>query len=172
MSTSSPVQDLYEFIPDASSYSEFFFSSLCSGNQSCVCVCVCVYVCVCVDTCTCIFTEQGPSGVWLQRNGANRPSHRLFASGVVVGDEMFIFGGQGPNGAVFNDLHAFNFKTQQWKLIVLPSVPPPPEGRYAHMMGMRGHKLYISGGVNAAKLALEDVFVLDLKPYPGSAILF
>ena len=79
------------------------------------------------------------------------PSARYRHATAVIASTVYIYGGQGPNGAALNDLYALdsNFVWRQ-----LPS-EPSISGRFGHLLVSIGSKLHVMGGIPTARSGRE-----------------
>jgi len=102
----------------------------------------------------------------------NSPLRRSEHSAAVLGNTMWVFGGQvytGTTGAgvdlysTTNELWAYHFLTQQWEQRS-PANPPP--ARKDHTAVWFGHSMFIYGGVNTAFQNLTDLW----RYTPGVAV--
>ncbi|GLD94270.1 hypothetical protein PINS_up002881 [Pythium insidiosum] len=118
-------------------------------------------------------------------NGAPRPAPRSEAAGVVVNDQLFVFGGisyddgSGPNKSPvdFNDLWSYNLGNYSWQPVVSRDGSAPP-ARFSHSMSTFTDKngevflLVFSGRYLVAKswALLGDVWVFSLRTQRWTAV--
>jgi len=73
---------------------------------------------------------------------------------------VYVFGGKGPNGRLYNDL--FCLDVEKWTWSVVPSATSPPLGRFGHAMVAVEDKIVVFGGWDGA-VAFNDLWVYDLS---------
>ena len=92
------------------------------------------------------------------------PPGRYGHSAVVVGDQLFVFGGQGQFGCL-NDLWVFDFEACTWSLIDV--VGAPPSVRTSHCACVSDDVMFIFGGKDVAPgqdaVTHTDLYGFDLK---------
>ena len=89
------------------------------------------------------------------------PSPRYGHSAVLAGSRIIIFGGKGPKGAVYRDLHALDPVTMTW--YQGPEGGGAPTARFDHTANLvGGTKMFVFGGWNGNDF-YNDVFILDLE---------
>eukprot|EP00667_Euglena_gracilis_P001554 EG_transcript_1554 len=75
------------------------------------------------------------------------PAARCGHSACVIGTKMVIFGGNGHRQKHYNDLHEFDFETQEWSEIAVASKKSAwPVGRTGHTAVVYGKRVFIFGG--------------------------
>jgi len=72
----------------------------------------------------------------------NRPSPRYGHTAIVFSNFMWIFGGM-DGEKVFNDVHIFNFETQEWREVECEEMP---EKRYFYSAVLKEDCIYVFGG--------------------------
>jgi len=89
------------------------------------------------------------------------PLARYGHSATLAGSRIICFGGKGPKGAVYRDLHALDPVTMTW--FQGPEGGGAPNARFDHTANLiGGTKLFVFGGWNGQEF-FNDVFVLDLE---------
>lgn len=89
------------------------------------------------------------------------PPSRYGHSSVLAGSRIIIFGGKGPKGVVYRDLHALDPVTMTW--YQGPEGGGAPAARFDHTANLiGGTKMFVFGGWNGNDF-FNDVFVLDLE---------
>eukprot|EP01125_Pyxidicula_operculata_P016347 TRINITY_DN5616_c0_g1_i2.p1 TRINITY_DN5616_c0_g1~~TRINITY_DN5616_c0_g1_i2.p1 ORF type:complete len:435 (-),score=88.79 TRINITY_DN5616_c0_g1_i2:22-1326(-) len=73
-----------------------------------------------------------------------KPSSRVGASGCVIGDFFYIFGGSNNKGAFMNELWRLNLSDYSWQQLKPNGVPPNSRDR--HSVVNYNDKMYIFGG--------------------------
>jgi hypothetical protein len=103
------------------------------------------------------------------------PSPRWLHSGVALEMRLFIFGGEGANFQILDDLHMYDHMIGSWRAIRV--LDPHPPGRMLHSASVVQHKMFIIGGIGQKstngcilkteetqrKTELSDVWQLDLR---------
>ena len=103
---------------------------------------------------------------WTTVATTNAPTPRYGHSASVVGDKMYVFGGE-RSGTVFKDLFAYDFATATWEYVQASNSPSP---RYDHAAAVSGSTLIVSGGRSNDKI-LSDAWALDLNTMTWSALV-
>ena len=99
------------------------------------------------------------------------PGHRDSHSAVLVGLQMFVFGGTNGSRKV-NDLHVLDLVTKEWTRPDCKGMPPcPRESHTATLIG--DDRIMIFGGSGEGEANyLNDLHVLDLKTTTDSTALY
>lgn len=85
------------------------------------------------------------------------PEGRCRHSAVVCGNKMYVFGGEGNNGEVFDDLWVFNFDLESWTNIKKELNQMWPSGRFHHgAVLIGGQSLIIGCGLHSKNNYLSD----------------
>ncbi|MBE0646181.1 MAG: hypothetical protein IH596_00185 [Bacteroidales bacterium] len=101
------------------------------------------------------FSQQGD---WTQLNPSDPPDARQGHTMVTLPDgQVIMFGGEGPDDYMFNDLHIF--RQNNWEEVI-PNNDPPPS-RAEHQAWMEGDKMVIYGGQGENTL-LNDMWTYDI----------
>ncbi len=120
-------------------------------------------------------------GAWRQvPDGATTPGARArhaMVSDVDAGRAL-LFGGRTRTGStgdyrLFNDLWAFEFKTESWSQLTTSGTTPSPRGGTSMVLSKKRNKLYVFGGSTSttdAFTAKNDTYSLDLKTGVWTAI--
>ena len=87
------------------------------------------------------------------------PGPRYGHTAVLAGSRIVIFGGRGPSGVHYRDLHALDPITMTW--YQGPEGGNAPMGRLNHSASLISTKMYIFGGWNKETF-FNDMYVLDL----------
>ena len=87
------------------------------------------------------------------------PAPRAGHSAVILGDDMYIFGGKDCDTRM-NDLWKLNLITKEWTQIECEGAPSV---RCGHSAQIWGHYMIIYGGFFALCQELNDMHVFDLK---------
>ncbi|XAR58494.1 Phosphoprotein phosphatase [Bertholletia excelsa] len=109
-------------------------------------------------------TAQKPY-VWQRLNpGGDRPCARMYATGCIRSDGMFLLcGGRDSSGLPLSDAYGLLMhRNGQWEWTIAPGQSPSP--RYEHAAAFVGARLYVTGGVLRGGRAVEGeaaVSVLD-----------
>eukprot|EP01083_Nonionella_stella_P262594 892745_1 len=88
------------------------------------------------------------------------PPARQNSAVVMVGREMFVFGGSNK-GFLFNDMYAFDTEKHIWREIPTRGDLPPARDRHA-MVFVRG-ALYVFGGHSTEVEYAHDMYALDVR---------
>ena len=97
----------------------------------------------------------------LVQAGGVKPTPRWQCVSGALEQRMFIFGGEGMNFEVLNDLHLYDHKTRMWiKLRTVEPVPPP---RMMHSGCTVGDKLVVVGGIGSSAKDLSDTWILEMR---------
>lgn len=89
------------------------------------------------------------------------PTTRYGHSAVLAGSRIIVFGGKGPKGAVYRDLHALDPVTMTW--YQGPEGGGAPTARFDHTANLvGGTKMFVFGGWNGNDF-FNDVYILDLE---------
>ncbi|KAF8382230.1 hypothetical protein PRIPAC_71372 [Pristionchus pacificus] len=100
------------------------------------------------DFATATWTEMATTG--------DRPAWRDFHTAVVIGDDMFVFGGRcdimgqyhSTRDVYDEQMRALNLKTNRWR--VVETKGSIPSGRRSHSAFSYSSKMYVIGGFNGA----------------------
>ena len=84
---------------------------------------------------------------------ARAPAARYGHAAAAVGATVYVFGGRGERGAVFNDLWALDCEKWEWRQ--LPSSTAPPSPRFAASLAAVGGRLVAFGGWDGAVPSAE-----------------
>lgn len=105
-------------------------------------------------------TATSPLLNWtsVSATGSSKPSARYGHAATVVGTRVYVFGGRGERGAVFNDLWALDVNTWAWSR--LPSSSAPPSPRFGHSLTAVGGRLVVFGGWDGHR-ANGEIWVFD-----------
>jgi hypothetical protein len=71
---------------------------------------------------------------------------------------VYIFGGRGENGVLFNDVWCLDVERWAWRL--MPSTTAPPAARLQHSQLTIGKKMVFFGGWNGTT-SYNDLWVYD-----------
>ena len=86
------------------------------------------------------------------------PAPRYGHGCCVMDTRMYVFGGKGEAGQLFNDLWELETTTWAWKLCLTTSAPPSP--RLGHSMVAVGGKVVVFGGWDG-RVANSELWVYD-----------
>jgi N-acetylneuraminic acid mutarotase len=87
------------------------------------------------------------------------PGPRYGHTATMVDYKLYVFGGRGPSGLLYNDLWCLDVETWAWTL--LPSTTAPPLARCGHATVAVGNRLAVFGGWDGS-VAYNDVWVYDI----------
>ena len=87
------------------------------------------------------------------------PGPRYGHTATVVDYKIYIFGGRGPSGLLYNDLWCLDVET--WKWTLMPSTTAPPLARAGHSAAAVGNKLAFFGGWDGSAV-FNDLWVYDI----------
>lgn len=78
--------------------------------------------------------------------------------------EIYVFGGRGENGLVYNDLWLLNIERWSWEHLSSTAAPPSP--RYGHAAVTVGDRLIVHGGkIGDAEVAQDGVWLYDRSTF-------
>jgi len=95
--------------------------------------------------------------------GGVAPEKRYGHSCSLVGSRMFVFGGRGPNGVLFRDMHFLDLQTWTWVPVNATSGGPTP--RFYNGSLVVGRKIVIHGGWNGEQKCFGDMWVFDTDTF-------
>jgi hypothetical protein len=104
-------------------------------------------------------------------------SPRVEAAAGTTGDQLFVFGGIGPGGAVLNDLWAFNLVSSTWQQVTKTSPWPSGDSTGAGLMLARRLFIYVPNGATGnslwewspvASAGSAAAAVVTPPPHPGT----
>uniref|UniRef100_A0AC35U208 Kelch motif family protein n=1 Tax=Rhabditophanes sp. KR3021 TaxID=114890 RepID=A0AC35U208_9BILA len=110
---------------------------------------------------TCVWSE-------LQITNGSKPTHRDFHTSVILGDEMFVWGGRSDamglfhsgKDLYFNNVHILNLRTAEWTVVY--SGRNGPSGRRSHSAFSYNNIMYIFGGFNSEyNIHYNDIHAYD-----------
>ena len=87
------------------------------------------------------------------------PGPRYGHSTVLVDWKVFVFGGKGENGLLYNDLWCLDVDRWTWELMPTTSSPPAP--RMGHCAAAVDGKIVVLMGWDSQKTAFADLWVYD-----------
>jgi N-acetylneuraminic acid mutarotase len=90
------------------------------------------------------------------------PSPRYGHTAHILGSRMFIFGGKGPNGMIYNDI--FFLDLIEWIWVPVNTVSPGPTPRFFHASEVVGRKVVIHGGWNESD-TLGDIWIFNTDSF-------
>jgi N-acetylneuraminic acid mutarotase len=108
-------------------------------------------------------SEDGKTGQWTSLTLLTMPSARFYAAGAVLGDSLFMFGGQDSSQAFLDELWEYSFSDRTWT--ELRPFGRGPSARATHSMTVIGDHLVVYGGYSQ-KGVLGDVWALDPSSGP------
>jgi len=98
---------------------------------------------------------------WHNPSCAGRsPGARYGHTTTVVDYKVYVFGGRGPAGLMYNDLWCLDVETWKWSL--MPSTTAPPLARSGHTAVAVGNKLAFFGGWDG-NTTFNDLWVYDIS---------
>lgn len=107
-------------------------------------------------------TETKSDGdVVFKRHWPDVPAPRGGHSATVVGTQMYVFGGYGGSGYArrdFNDVHALDLDTWEWRPVECTGIVP--EARSGHQSVAVNEFIYVIGGWNSMS-QFDNMYVLD-----------
>lgn len=106
--------------------------------------------------------EAGKWSVVTARSGVP-PCQRSLHAAAVWANSMYIFGGYDGTQRI-NDLHCFNFTTQQWTRLSTESDAVSPSPRDRHVACVHGNGFYIFGGFDGLT-RVNDMHCFDLEQH-------
>jgi len=95
--------------------------------------------------------------------GGVAPSKRYGHSCALVGSRMFIFGGRGPNGTLYRDMHFLDLQSWTWVPVHATSSGPTP--RFYSGSCVVGRKIVVHGGWNGESKCYGDMWVFDTDTF-------
>jgi N-acetylneuraminic acid mutarotase len=85
-------------------------------------------------------------------------SPRQYVRGFVIGDSLYLFGGQGPNGEFYGDFYRYSILEDEWKALA----DPPWGARWAGVGFSIGQTGYLGLGYNGQE-SFKDLWAYNLK---------
>ncbi|CAG9320205.1 unnamed protein product [Blepharisma stoltei] len=95
------------------------------------------------------------------------PSPRMYHSMQPIGQNLYLFGGLGDNGALYNDLWAFDVMKEKWSL-TNPTGDVPPK-RYGYASAVNADVMLVWGGYGQEGY-LNDGYLYDISSKQWFAI--
>lgn len=92
---------------------------------------------------------------------SQEPEPRMQHAATLANDDVYIWGGKGEDGTIFNDLHIFNTKQRKWSSPSITGTKPP--GRYGHTLTYHDGKLFVFGGLDDKKRPSNSLFILNIS---------
>lgn len=90
------------------------------------------------------------------------PSARYGHTASVIEYKLYIFGGRGPKGALFNDLWCLDVERWTWER--MSSTTAAPSGRFGHSQLTIGSKIVYFGGWDGSR-CFNDLWVYDTEAF-------
>jgi hypothetical protein len=107
-----------------------------------------------------LFDVQGRA--WVQLNPlGEKPCPRWQCVSGSVENRFFVFGGEGMDFEVLNDLHMYDHAKKMW--VPLRTVEPVPKPRMMHAATVVGDKMVVVGGIGKSDQPLDDVWILEMR---------
>lgn len=85
-------------------------------------------------------------------------SPRQYLRGFVIGDSLYLFGGQGPNGEFYGDFYRYSIHQDEWKALA----NPPWGARWAGVGFTLGQTGYLGLGYNGSE-SFNDLWAYNFK---------
>lgn len=99
---------------------------------------------------------------WHEPRVAGRgPAARAGAGACVVGNCVYIFGGRGESGLLFNDMWCLDVEAWSWRHVPSASAAPP-SARYGHVQLSIGDRVFVFGGTDG-KTCNNEVWLFDTR---------
>ncbi|KAG9456799.1 hypothetical protein H6P81_001307 [Aristolochia fimbriata] len=89
------------------------------------------------------------------------PVARGGQSVTVVGSKLIMFGGEGKNRQLFNDLHVLDLDTLIWHEVETMQISPAP--RFDHVAAVNAERYLLVFGGSSHSICFNDLHVLDLQ---------
>lgn len=83
----------------------------------------------------------------------------------IVGSRMFIFGGKGPKGALYNDIYFLDL--MEWVWVRVAAIAQGPCARLFHASELVGRKIVVHGGWDGNK-AFNDLWIFNTDSFGWS----
>ncbi len=105
---------------------------------------------------------------WKQRNMRDLPEKRRGHSATMVGEKLFVFGGEGE--AIFqrkalNDMHILDCERLTWSPITSKKGVSSPPPRFHHSATAVNNNILIYGGRNEYNTHLSDIYAFDTETH-------
>ena len=97
----------------------------------------------------------------LKCTGKSQPGPRYGHAIALVGTYLYLFGGKGEAGIIYNDLWRLDMENSSWELMQSSSAAPP-NPRFGHSMIAAEDALVVFGGWEG-KTADNQVWLFDLS---------
>ncbi len=85
-------------------------------------------------------------------------SPRQYLRGFLIGDSLYLFGGQGPNSEFYGDFYRYSIYEDEWKALA----DPPWGARWAGVGFTLGNTGYLGLGYNGSK-SFKDLWAYNLR---------
>ena len=108
-------------------------------------------------------TSRAEAGKWkvVTARAGVPPCQRSLHAAAVWTNALYIFGGYDGTQRI-NDLHCFNFTTQQWTRLSTDADPASPSPRDRHVACVHGNGFYVFGGFDGLT-RVNDMHCFDLE---------
>ena len=90
------------------------------------------------------------------------PSPRYGHTAHILGSRMFIIGGKGPHGAIYNDINFLDLI--EWIWVPVNTVSPGPSPRFFHASDVVGRKIVVHGGWNETD-TFGDIWIFNTDSF-------
>lgn len=102
---------------------------------------------------------------WHKPSCAGRaPGARYAHAACVVGYKVYIFGGKGSSGVLYNDLWCLDVERWAWEHVP-SSTAAPPAARCGHSLTAVGDKLAVFGGWDGTRNWFNDFWLFDISTF-------
>lgn len=112
------------------------------------------------DTVTVLFIDLESLQCGVLETSGNVPAARGGQSVSLVGSRLIMFGGEGKQRKLLNDVHALDLETLTWE--VLKTVNAPPAPRFDHAAAVYSDRYLLIFGGCSHSVFFNDLHVLDL----------
>ena len=77
-----------------------------------------------------------------------------------VKNGLYVFGGRGTEGVIYNDTWYYDFDKENWSEVPIPTTPGQrPQNRFTMASGVYNGSMYISTGEGPGKVFYNDVWM-------------
>ncbi|XP_047323073.1 acyl-CoA-binding domain-containing protein 4-like [Impatiens glandulifera] len=112
------------------------------------------------DTLTVLFIDLESLQCGMLETSGKVPAARGGQSVSLVGSRLIVFGGEGKQRQLLNDVHALDLETLTWE--VLETVKAPPTPRFDHAAAVYSDRYLLIFGGCSHSIFFNDLHVLDL----------
>ncbi|CAD8206642.1 unnamed protein product [Paramecium octaurelia] len=117
-----------------------------------------------------LYCYDTSSNKWSELNAAYSPSARAGMCMTTMDNNIYLFGGSGPQTTCFGDLQCYDPMKNLWTIVELQDEEHFDKARAGHSMTAMGNLIYIFGG-SCGTQYFKDFFIIDTITPPNIHIL-